>query len=70
MSESGIFEEQPNPPAAYYEMPYMHEVDGFKAPEWAKSAGFYQIMPDRFANGDKNIDPDGVLYTDPNRNHS
>lgn len=61
MSESGIFEEQPGPPAGYYEMPYMHEIDGFKAPEWAKSAVFYQIMPDRFANGDKSIDPDGVL---------
>ncbi|GFZ76404.1 neopullulanase [Paenibacillus marchantiophytorum] len=61
MTESGIYEEQPHPPAGYYEMPYMHEIDGFKAPEWAKSAIFYQIMPDRFANGDTSNDPEGVL---------
>ncbi|NQX69049.1 alpha-glycosidase [Paenibacillus alba] len=61
MTESGIYDEEPSPPSGYYEMPYMHEIDGFKAPDWAKSAIFYQIMPDRFANGDPRIDPDGVL---------
>ncbi|WP_305953437.1 glycoside hydrolase family 13 protein [Paenibacillus sp. P32E] len=57
MTEEGIFTRQPEPPEGYFERPYIHEVDLFKAPEWAKSAVFYQIMPDRFANGDPGNDP-------------
>lgn len=30
----------------------------YQAPEWVRSAVFYQIFPDRFANGDKDNDPD------------
>ncbi|UUZ91762.1 glycoside hydrolase family 13 protein [Paenibacillus sp. P25] len=30
------------------------------APEWAKSAIFYQIFPERFANGDPSNDPEGT----------
>ena len=29
----------------------------YKAPEWVKTAVFYQIFPDRFANGDPTNDP-------------
>ncbi|PZD94976.1 alpha-glycosidase [Paenibacillus sambharensis] len=60
MVESGIYHEQPMPPGGYYEFPYIHEVDIFQAPEWAKDAVFYQIMPDRFANGDPSNDPEGT----------
>lgn len=42
-------------------MPYLHEADLLQVPEWAKSAVFYQIMPDRFANGDPANDPEGTL---------
>lgn len=45
----------------YFEMPYFHEVDRFKAPEWVKGTVWYQIFPDRFAKGDPAIDPDNVL---------
>ncbi len=31
------------------------------APEWVKDAVFYQIFPDRFANGDPGNDPPGVV---------
>lgn len=31
-------------------------VPGFKTPDWAKGAVFYQIMVDRFCNGDKSND--------------
>ena len=31
-------------------------VPGFKTPDWAKGAVFYQIMVDRFFNGDKSND--------------
>ncbi|MFC3797698.1 alpha-glycosidase [Cohnella sp. GCM10012308] len=61
MIESGIFGEEPSPPGGYYEMPFIHEIDIFTPPEWTKSAVFYQIMPDRFANGDPANDPEGVL---------
>ncbi|WP_081970189.1 alpha-glycosidase [Paenibacillus sp. FSL P4-0081] len=62
MVESGFYrKEQPTPPGGYYEMPYIHEVDLLHVPEWAKSAVFYQIMPDRFANGDPANDPEGTL---------
>ncbi|MGG1633044.1 alpha-glycosidase [Paenibacillus sp. FSL K6-3182] len=58
--ENGIFEEQPAPAGGYFEIPFIHTVDLFDAPEWAKEAVFYQIMPDRFANGDTANDPDHV----------
>jgi hypothetical protein len=32
----------------------------FETPEWARDAIFYQIFPDRFANGDKTNDPPDV----------
>ncbi|WP_246552981.1 alpha-glycosidase [Paenibacillus tritici] len=62
MLESGFYTEGlPAPAGGYYEMPYLHEVDLLQVPEWAKSAVFYQIMPDRFANGDPANDPEGTL---------
>ena len=30
------------------------------SPDWLADAVFYQIFPERFANGDHSIDPDGV----------
>ena len=51
----------PMPTGGYYEFPYIHKVDLFAAPDWAKKAIFYQIMPDRFANGDPSNDPPGTL---------
>ncbi|HUC91551.1 MAG TPA: alpha-glycosidase [Paenibacillus sp.] len=60
MVESGIYHEQPTPPGGYYEFPYIHPVDIFRAPEWAKEAVFYQIFTDRFANGDTSNDPEGT----------
>lgn len=30
------------------------------APAWLEDAVFYQVFPDRFANGDSSIDPEGV----------
>ncbi len=45
----------------YFCMPYHHSSDGLKAPEWVKSTIWYQIFPDRFANGDKTNDPKATL---------
>ncbi|WP_106767731.1 alpha-glycosidase [Paenibacillus faecalis] len=57
MIDSGVGRNYPYPPGGYFEFPYIHEIDVFKVPQWAKEAVFYQIMPDRFANGDLNNDP-------------
>ena len=45
---------------AAFRLPYFHEIDRFKAPEWVKSRVWYQIFPERFANGDKSLDPQNV----------
>ncbi|AIQ45819.1 cyclomaltodextrinase [Paenibacillus sp. FSL R7-0273] len=60
MTENGIFIEEPEAPGGFFDWPYIHEVDIFQAPEWAKSAVFYQIMPERFANGDTSNDPEDI----------
>ena len=36
----------------------------FDVPEWARGAVIYQIFPERFANGDPDNDPDGVVPWD------
>jgi len=36
------------------------EIPVFNVSNWAKGAFFYQIFPERFANGDKNNDPENV----------
>lgn len=46
---------------SYFKMPYFHEIDRFKAPEWVKKTVWYQIFPERFGNGDVTNDPEGTL---------
>lgn len=58
MTDTGLNHEYPYPPGGYFEFPYIHEIDVFKVPDWAKEAVFYQIMPERFANGDPSNDPE------------
>lgn len=43
-----------------FDFPYLHETDRIAPPEWVKDAVFYQIFPERFANGDPSNDPDGT----------
>jgi hypothetical protein len=42
-------------------LPFIHQIDMIKVPEWVKHSIFYQIFPDRFSNGDKSIDPPGTV---------
>lgn len=58
MIDKGITHEYPHPVSGYYEFPFIHEVDLFRIPQWAKDAVFYQIFPERFANGDPGNDPE------------
>lgn len=45
----------------YFRVPYIHEIDAFRAPQWASETVWYQIFPERFANGDSSNDPEGTL---------
>ncbi|HZH60211.1 MAG TPA: alpha-glycosidase [Metabacillus sp.] len=47
--------------SAYFCLPYHHCSDAYNAPEWVKTTVWYQIFPDRFANGDPSNDPPVTL---------
>lgn len=44
-----------------FQFPYLCEADLYKSVNWAQEGIVYQIFPDRFNNGDRSIDPEGVL---------
>ncbi len=44
-----------------FRMPFLHECDRIKTPEWVRNTVWYQIFPERFANGDKSNDPKETL---------
>ena len=46
---------------AYFRLPYFHESDRVKTPDWVKDTVWYQIFPERFANGDPTNDPENTL---------
>ncbi|CAH1190061.1 Cyclomaltodextrinase [Paenibacillus plantiphilus] len=60
MNERGFTPEMPVSAAALFEFPYINPIDVFTPPAWVKDAVFYQIFPERFANGDPSNDPEGV----------
>lgn len=61
-TEKGFFSEAPYDDTAYYFcFPFLNNADVFNAPEWVKDTVWYQIFPERFANGDKSNDPKEVL---------
>jgi len=45
----------------YFCFPFINPIDIFKTPDWVKETVWYQIFPDRFANGNKKNDPEKVL---------
>lgn len=61
-TEKGFYSEPPLDDTGYYFcFPYMNNADIFKAPSWVKDTVWYQIFPERFANGNKSHDPENVL---------
>ncbi len=46
---------------SFFRMPYFHSIDQIKTPEWVKETVWYQIFPERFANGDRSNDPEHTL---------
>ncbi|VDG25382.1 glycoside hydrolase family 13 protein [Lactiplantibacillus mudanjiangensis] len=41
----------------YFHLPYLHVSDAELPPAWVKDTVWYQIFPERFANGDQTNDP-------------
>jgi cyclomaltodextrinase len=61
-TEKGFYDEAPLDDTAYYFcFPFLNAIDVFRAPSWVKDTVWYQIFPERFANGDSSIDPEGTL---------
>ena len=47
-----------------FKLPYIHEIDGCQVPEWVSKTVWYQIFPERFANGNPDLSPEGELAWD------
>ncbi|WP_238653259.1 alpha-glycosidase [Paenibacillus piscarius] len=60
MTESEFQKERPATPNRLFEFPYISRGDVFTPPAWVKDAVFYQIFPERFANGDPSLNPENV----------
>lgn len=45
----------------YFNFPYLNHEDLFEAPHWVKDTVWYQIFPERFANGDDRLNKPGTL---------
>ena len=45
----------------YFNFPYINQEDIFEAPSWVKDTVWYQIFPERFANGDASLNKPHVL---------
>lgn len=60
MTERGFSEAAPDMHLGLFEFPFLNPGDVFQPPAWVKDAVFYQIFPERFANGDPANDPKGA----------
>jgi cyclomaltodextrinase len=62
LSERGCHNVAPKPSYGLgnFEYSFLNPADIFQPPAWVKDAVFYQIFPERFANGDTSNDPDSV----------
>lgn len=61
-TEKSFYETAPVDDTAYYfAFPFLNSIDVFKAPDWVKDTVWYQIFPERFANGDEQLNPPGTL---------
>ncbi|RSI23701.1 glycoside hydrolase family 13 protein [Streptococcus sanguinis] len=47
-----------------FKLPYIHEIDGCQVPDWVSKTVWYQVFPERFANGNAGISPEGALDWD------
>ncbi|WP_304948240.1 glycoside hydrolase family 13 protein [Streptococcus sinensis] len=47
-----------------FKLPYIHEIDGCQVPDWVSETVWYQIFPERFANGNPELSPKGARAWD------
>lgn len=59
LTERGWADRRPR--AGFFQYPYNHPADLPNLPRWVLGTTFYQIFPDRFANGNPDNDPPGTL---------
>jgi cyclomaltodextrinase / maltogenic alpha-amylase / neopullulanase len=59
-TEKGFFDVPPEDSGYYFNFPYLHKTEVFQPPQWVKDTVWYQIFPDRFANGNEDNDPTGT----------
>ncbi|MCU7667160.1 glycoside hydrolase family 13 protein [Bacillus thuringiensis] len=62
-TERGFFENATDI-KSQFKFPFLNNIDVFTSPEWVKSTVWYQIFPERFANGDSSLNPEGTLEWD------
>ncbi|MFD1039756.1 alpha-glycosidase [Virgibacillus byunsanensis] len=60
-TETGFYNVAPSDVKLYFCFPFLNSIDVFQAPEWVKNTVWYQIFPERFANGNTENDPEGTL---------
>ncbi len=60
-TELGFFDKDPDDTACYFCFPFLNHADVFQAPSWVKDTIWYQIFPERFANGDPLLNPKDTL---------
>ncbi|WP_090737191.1 alpha-glycosidase [Paenibacillus sp. Mc5Re-14] len=58
MDEDDFTTEEPQNADSLFQYPFLNPIDILKPPAWVKDAVFYQIFPERFANGDPSISPE------------
>jgi len=61
LTEKGFSDVPPKDCLTMFDFPFINPVDVFAPPAWVKDAVFYQIFPERFANGDPSLNPEGTL---------
>nr|WP_306301397.1 alpha amylase N-terminal ig-like domain-containing protein [Thalassobacillus sp. C254] len=60
-TEKGIFKTAPQDVGSYFCFPFLNQADIFTPPEWARDTVWYQIFPERFANGNPSLNPENTL---------
>ncbi|MDY8025010.1 alpha-glycosidase [Paenibacillus polymyxa] len=60
MNEDDFTTQEPQNADSLFQYPFLNPIDILKPPAWVKDAVFYQIFPERFANGDPSISPEGA----------
>ncbi|WP_019413717.1 alpha-glycosidase [Paenisporosarcina sp. TG20] len=60
-TEKGFYEEAIDDCSYYFCFPYLHASELFDAPAWVKDTYWYQIFPERFANGSPTKNTDNVI---------